>query len=91
MKRSRPSSLISTHGTANGFRAGLARVFIDNYAAIPSQSIRRLLALHEAGVISILPLGPDYAIAIEDNLTEISVGQSRYALRSLSMPEGRSR
>ncbi|MDJ1654501.1 FAD-NAD(P)-binding protein [Raoultella sp. Ech2A] len=61
------------------FSAGLARVFIDNYAAIPSQSIRRLLALHEAGVISILPLGPDYAIAIEDNLTEISVGQCRYA------------
>jgi uncharacterized NAD(P)/FAD-binding protein YdhS len=26
------------------FRAGLARVFIDNYAAIPPESIRRLLA-----------------------------------------------
>lgn len=64
---------------AERFSAGLARVFIDNYAAIPSQSIRRLLALHEAGVISILPLGPDYTIAIEDNRTEISVGQSRYA------------
>ncbi|MGE0970299.1 FAD-NAD(P)-binding protein [Klebsiella sp. WOUb02] len=60
------------------FSAGLARVFIDNYAAIPSQSIRRLLALREAGVISILPLGPDYAIAIEDNLTEINARQSRY-------------
>jgi uncharacterized NAD(P)/FAD-binding protein YdhS len=27
------------------FKMGLARVFIDNYAAIPPQSIRRLLAL----------------------------------------------
>ncbi|MCP6513932.1 FAD-NAD(P)-binding protein, partial [Klebsiella pneumoniae] len=27
------------------FSDGLARVFIDNYAAIPSESIRRLLAL----------------------------------------------
>ncbi|MTD25531.1 FAD-NAD(P)-binding protein [Erwinia sorbitola] len=42
------------------FNSGIARVFIDNYAAIPSQSIRRLLALHDAGVISILALGHDY-------------------------------
>ncbi|MBS8838247.1 FAD-NAD(P)-binding protein, partial [Escherichia coli] len=33
------------------FSKGLARVFIDNYAAIPSESIRRLLALREAGII----------------------------------------
>ena len=42
------------------FRRGLARVFIDNYAAIPSESIRRLLALHDAGLIEILALGKDY-------------------------------
>ncbi|MDF4219692.1 hypothetical protein, partial [Bacillus subtilis] len=36
------------------FSKGLARVFIDNYAAIPSESIRRLLALREAGIIHIL-------------------------------------
>lgn len=29
------------------FKSGLERVFIDNYAAIPPQSIRRLLALRE--------------------------------------------
>jgi uncharacterized NAD(P)/FAD-binding protein YdhS len=39
------------------FKMGLARVFIDNYAAIPPQSIRRLLALREAGILSILTLG----------------------------------
>lgn len=44
---------------AKRFSDGLAKVFIDNYAAIPSQSIRRLLALHKAGIISILALGED--------------------------------
>lgn len=47
---------------AKRFSDGLAKVFIDNYAAIPSQSIRRLLALHKAGIISILALGEDYTL-----------------------------
>jgi uncharacterized NAD(P)/FAD-binding protein YdhS len=54
------------------FDTGLARVFVDNYAAIPSQSIRRLLALREAGVVSILALGPDYEMDVNDNQTVIS-------------------
>ena len=44
------------------FRQGLARVFIDNYAAIPPESIRRLLALHRAGILRILTLGEDYEL-----------------------------
>ena len=44
------------------FKNGLARVFIDNYAAIPPQSIRRLLALREAGIISVAALGDDYTL-----------------------------
>ncbi|MCW0311539.1 hypothetical protein NB724_004122 [Pantoea ananatis] len=47
---------------AKRFSDGLAKVFIDNYAAIPSQSIRRLLALYKAGIISILALGEDYTL-----------------------------
>lgn len=39
------------------FNVGLARVFIDNYAAIPSESVRRMLALHAAGILRILTLG----------------------------------
>ncbi|MCU6671320.1 FAD-NAD(P)-binding protein [Enterobacteriaceae bacterium H4N4] len=54
------------------FNAGLARVFIDNYAAIPSRSIRRLLALREAGVISILTLGADYEMALKTDRTVIN-------------------
>ncbi|MBM3070877.1 FAD-NAD(P)-binding protein [Enterobacter sp. RHBSTW-00994] len=54
------------------FRNGLARVFIDNYAAIPSQSIRRLLALREAGIISVLALGDDYELDIKDDSTVIT-------------------
>lgn len=34
------------------FKSGLERVFIDNYAAIPPQSIRRLLALREQGSLA---------------------------------------
>ncbi len=47
------------------FRRGLARVFIDNYAAIPPESIRRLLALHRAGILRILTLGEDYELQRE--------------------------
>ena len=45
--------------------AGLKKVFIDNYAAVPSESIRRVLALHDAGVLAILPLGQDYDLTRE--------------------------
>ena len=53
------------------FKRGLARVFIDNYAAIPSESIRRLLALHNAGLISILALGTEYERQNERDMTVI--------------------
>lgn len=53
------------------FNRGLARIFIDNYAAIPSQSIRRLLALREAGIISILTLGDDYEMEVQADKTVI--------------------
>lgn len=55
------------------FDGGLRNVFIDNYAAIPSESIKRLIALREAGVISILELGPDYEKHHQDAVTEITV------------------
>ncbi|WP_103334153.1 FAD/NAD(P)-binding protein [Pseudotabrizicola formosa] len=42
------------------FDAGLKRVFIDNYAAVPPESIRRLLALRDAGVLRVVALGEDY-------------------------------
>lgn len=53
------------------FKRGLARVFIDNYAAIPSESIRRLLTLHHAGLITILALGAEYECQNERNKTVI--------------------
>ncbi|MDO9581818.1 MAG: FAD/NAD(P)-binding protein [Desulfomicrobium sp.] len=42
------------------FDAGLKRVFIDNYAAVPPESIRRLLALRDAGVLRVVGLGEGY-------------------------------
>lgn len=60
------------------FSKGLARVFIDCYAAIPSESIRRLLALREAGVISILALGKDYEMTTQQEKTVILSQQNQY-------------
>ena len=49
----------------------LKRVFIDNYAAVPPQSIQRLLALHRAGVLDILTLGADYSLTRTDGETHV--------------------
>lgn len=53
------------------FDGGLSRVFVDNYAAVPSESIRRLLALRAAGLIDVVELGPDYDMVVEDGRTTI--------------------
>jgi hypothetical protein len=37
-------------------------LFVDDYATVPHQSIERLLALHRKGRLSVLKLGPDYAL-----------------------------
>lgn len=60
------------------FKAGLARVFIDNYAAIPPQSIRRLLALREAGIISVAALGDDYTLDAGSDQTVITTQERAY-------------
>ena len=60
------------------FKQGLARVFIDNYAAIPPQSIRRLLALREAGIISVAALGDDYTLDAGSDRTVITTQETVY-------------
>lgn len=49
----------------------LKRVFVDNYAAVPPQSIRRLLALHRAGILTVLRLGEDYGLEHMDGGTQV--------------------
>lgn len=53
------------------FDAGLKRVFIDNYAAVPPESIRRLLALRDAGALQVAALGEDYDLEIGEAGTVI--------------------
>lgn len=60
------------------FRHGLARVFIDNYAAIPPQSIRRLLALREAGILSVVALGDDYDLDVGRDQTVITAKEKSW-------------
>ncbi len=52
-------------------------MFIDNYAAIPPESIRRLLALHRAGILRIVALGEDYDLQRESDRTLIVHHQQR--------------
>ncbi len=44
------------------FRRGLQRVFVDNYAAVPPPSVERLLALHDAGCLTLRKIAPDYVL-----------------------------
>ncbi|KFE35122.1 hypothetical protein DW2_09111 [Thioclava atlantica] len=44
------------------FSRELKPVFADIYASVPHRSIRRMLALHEAGVLELTRLGSDYTI-----------------------------
>ena len=37
-------------------------LFVDDYATVPHQSIRRMLALHRAGKLDVLAIGDDYRI-----------------------------
>ena len=60
------------------FDAGLCKVFVDNYAAIPSESIRRLLALRKAGLIEVLELGQDYDMDVRDDHTVIAIGNETW-------------
>jgi uncharacterized NAD(P)/FAD-binding protein YdhS len=53
------------------FDDGLKKVFVDNYAAVPPESIRRLLALRDAGLLSVLALGEDYKLHREPNRTVV--------------------
>jgi uncharacterized NAD(P)/FAD-binding protein YdhS len=48
------------------FERGLKRCFTDNYAAVPHLSIRRLLAMHEAGVLAVNRLGDSYELTREE-------------------------
>ncbi len=48
------------------FHNGMRKVFIDNYAAIPPESVRRLIALHDAGVLSLVALGSDYEVRSDE-------------------------
>lgn len=53
------------------FDSKLKSVFVDNYAAVPSESIRRLLALHDAGVLSVLALGDNYDLNRKPDRTTV--------------------
>lgn len=55
------------------FDRGLKRVFVDNYAAVPPETIRRILALRNAGVIDILELGEDYKLETDGERTSVKV------------------
>lgn len=44
------------------FNRSLKPVFVDAYGAVPHESIERVLALHDAGRLTVLPLGDRYRL-----------------------------
>lgn len=58
------------------FDAGMKQVFIDNYAAVPPESIRRLLALRDAGVLKVEALGDDYDLRIGHRASKVKAGHT---------------
>ena len=54
------------------FDRTLKRVFVDNYAAIPPESIRRMLALRDAQILSVVGLGEDYDMKVTSERTIIT-------------------
>ena len=58
-------ALLVPHLEADAFQRfsrSFKPVFVDDYATVPHVSIRRMLALHEAGRLNILAIGDDYRI-----------------------------
>ena len=62
------------------FNATLKSVFTDNYAAVPPLSIKRVLALRDAGVLEILALGEDYELTHHRGYSEVIARGETYRL-----------
>lgn len=63
------------------FHKHFKSLFVDDYATVPHQSIERLLALHRAGRLSVLKLGPDYTLDSEtvERGATVSIDGQRHA------------
>lgn len=78
-------------GDVARFNAGLKRVFIDNYAAVPPLSIERILALHRAGILDLVRLGKDYDTRCEDDGSwSVDNGQTAWRFDQLVDARGQS-
>ena len=54
------------------FDRGLRLMFIDNYASVPHRSIERILALKDAGLLSLTKLSSDYKTEIKPQSARIT-------------------
>jgi len=59
------------------FDIGFRRVYIDIYAAIPPQFVRRLIALHDSGVLTTLELGENYHSDKSDDGVTLTIDGNR--------------
>ena len=53
------------------------RLYIDIYAAIPPQFVRRLIALHDSGVLTTLELGENYHSDQSDDGVTLTIDGNR--------------
>lgn len=61
------------------FSKGFVRVFIDNYAVIFLEFIRRLFVLREAGIIYIFVFGEDYKMEINESRIVLKTEDNSYS------------
>lgn len=55
------------------FHGDFKTVFVDDYATVPHQSIQRLLALHNAGRLSVRSLGNDYDVRKDESRRGVTI------------------
>jgi uncharacterized NAD(P)/FAD-binding protein YdhS len=65
-------------GDRSRFDRGMKRMFIDNYAAIPPESVQRLLALNEAGILTVERLGKDYEVLAARGSRAVETAEGRH-------------
>jgi uncharacterized NAD(P)/FAD-binding protein YdhS len=71
------------------FDAGLRRVFVDNYAAVPWTSIERLIALADSKILAVVRLGSQYSIGFDESNDEWRIDDDEGTIAVQSILDGR--
>ena len=68
----------------------LTPIFTDCYASVPHRSVRRMMALHEAGVLDVVRLNADYHMADHGRGVEITHASGKLQVAGVIDARGQS-